>query len=172
VYCSGCGARLDSYPPVRCAACGAEHWSNPKPCAGALVERHGAVLLLRRAIEPGLGKWDVPGGFCEAEEHPEDTVVREVREETGLEVVVTGFLGMWLDRYGQPPPGVPPVVTLNCYYVAEPVDDRDPVFDPGEVLEPGWFGPDDLPGDPADYAFPTHTPLVVRAWAAASATRR
>jgi 8-oxo-dGTP diphosphatase len=64
--------------------------------------RDGQLLLLRRANEPWLGRWDIPGGFCEPDEHPVETAVREAREECGFEVEVTGLLGMWLDRYPNP----------------------------------------------------------------------
>jgi 8-oxo-dGTP diphosphatase len=160
-YCSACGVVLASHPPVRCVACGTEHWRNPKPCAGALVVRDGRVLLLQRAIEPWSGTWDIPGGFCDAEEHPEQTALRELREETGLEVRITGLLGMWIDRYGEPRPGEPPEVTLNVYYEAEPIDRRELTLDPGEALGHGWFAPDELPNE---LSFPAHTRQVLAAW--------
>jgi len=85
-HCPACGAALPGPPPVTCPACGAEHWRNAKPCAGALVtDGDGRLLLLRRAIEPWLGWWDIPGGFCDAEEHPMECAAREAREETGLD---------------------------------------------------------------------------------------
>jgi 8-oxo-dGTP diphosphatase len=160
-YCSECGVVLASHPPVVCVACGAEHWRNAKPCAGALVVRAGRVLLIRRAIEPWRGMWDIPGGFCDGEEHPEQTVRRELLEETGLEVRVTRLIGMWIDRYGDAAPGRLPEVTLNIYYEAEPVDDAEPVLDPSEALDHAWFAPDGLP---AEVSFPAHTHEVLAAW--------
>lgn len=53
---------------------------------GAIVLRHGRVLLVRRGRPPGQGLWSLPGGVLEAGERLEDGVRREVREETGLEV--------------------------------------------------------------------------------------
>jgi len=77
----------------------------------------GRLLLLRRNTEPWLGWWDIPGGFCDAEEHPMVCAAREAREETGIAADVTGYLGMWLDRY--PGPDDPDhIVTLNVYYHA------------------------------------------------------
>lgn len=157
-HCSACGVVLAARPPVTCEACGAEHWRNAKPCAGALIVRDGCLLLLRRNIEPWLGMWDIPGGFCEAEEHPMATAAREAREETGLEVEVTGFLGMWLDHY--PVPGNPDAdVTLNSYYHAVAGAEVG-TPDPEETSELGWFGPDELP----DVAFPDHAVKVLDAW--------
>jgi len=77
-YCSVCGAKLGGRPPITCRGCGTAHWVNAKPCAGVLVtDSDGRLLLLRRANEPWLGRWDIPGGFCEFDEHPIETAVRE-----------------------------------------------------------------------------------------------
>jgi 8-oxo-dGTP diphosphatase len=99
-HCPTCGTRLVEQPPTVCPSCGAEHWRNAKPCGGALVVRAGRLLLVHRAVEPWRDRWDIPGGFCEHDEHPAETARRETREETGLDVVITGFLGLWVDRYG------------------------------------------------------------------------
>lgn len=53
---------------------------------GALVICDGKILLEKRKSEPGRGKWSIPGGLVELGESVERAVVREVREETGLEV--------------------------------------------------------------------------------------
>ena len=56
-------------------------------CAGAVVrDAAGRVLLVRRANEPSRGLWSVPGGRIEPGESAREAAVREVREETGLEV--------------------------------------------------------------------------------------
>lgn len=126
--------------------------------------RDGRLLLVRRAIAPWSGCWDIPGGFCEPDEHPEATVIREVREEVGLEVRVTGFLGIWMDTYGAPGDGLADA-TMNCYFHAEPVDDRAPVVDPAESSEAAWFSADRLPGS---LAFPAHAGRVIQAWGEAA----
>jgi ADP-ribose pyrophosphatase YjhB (NUDIX family) len=64
-------------------------------CAGAVVrDPQGRVLLVRRANEPSRGSWSLPGGRIEPGESPRETVVREVREETGLDVSVGDVLGI------------------------------------------------------------------------------
>lgn len=123
--------------------------------------RDGRLLLLRRAIEPWRGTWDIPGGFCEPAEHPAETVVREIREETGLEVTVTGLLGIWIDRYGDPAGGEAPETTMNCYYHAVPVDDREVVVDPAEAEVAAWFSAGALP---ERVSFPDHCVPVLAAW--------
>ena len=157
-HCSACGAVLPCRPPVACPACGFRHWHNAKPCAGALVMRDGRLLLVRRSMEPWLGWWDIPGGFCEAEEHPMVAAAREAGEETGIGVEITGFLGLWLDRY--PDPSDPDaVVTLNAYYHAVARSEIG-TPDPAETAEIGWFTPDGLP----PVAFPGHAEAVLAAW--------
>lgn len=57
-----------------------------------MVFLEGRVLLIRRGKEPLRGRWVVPGGTVELGESLEDAVVREVKEETGLEVRVVELL--------------------------------------------------------------------------------
>lgn len=161
-YCSRCGAPLGRVAPCACARCGAEFWANPKPCAGALVTRDGRLLLVRRAFAPWSGCWDIPGGFCDPGEHPERTAVRELREETGLDVVVGRLLGLWMDAYDD---ADPPETTLNLYYLARLARPGAELRPGPEVTEARWFGPDELPDDPA---FPRHAVDVLAAWRAAT----
>jgi ADP-ribose pyrophosphatase YjhB (NUDIX family) len=53
---------------------------------GAVVVCSGKILLEKRKNEPGKGKWSIPGGLVELGENAEQTVIREVKEETGLDV--------------------------------------------------------------------------------------
>ena len=53
---------------------------------GAVIVHDGKIVLIKRGNEPSKGKWTVPGGIVELAESPEDAVVREGIEETGLEV--------------------------------------------------------------------------------------
>jgi ADP-ribose pyrophosphatase YjhB (NUDIX family) len=91
--------------------------------------------------------WGSPGGFCELGEHPADTVVREVREETGHEVVVTGYLDTWVDVYADEP-NEPDAGVINvAYYTAAPVASTPGAVDPAEVSEIAWFPYEELPED-------------------------
>jgi 8-oxo-dGTP diphosphatase len=64
------------------------------PCAGAIVfDVAGRLLLIQRGQPPAQGLWSVPGGRCHAGEAPEAACVREVAEETGLQVRVQRWAG-------------------------------------------------------------------------------
>ncbi|WP_134765291.1 (deoxy)nucleoside triphosphate pyrophosphohydrolase [Nocardioides sp. 1609] len=64
-----------------------------KPVVGAAVVRDGRLLACRRTAPPAAaGRWELPGGKVEPGETPEAALVREVREELGVDVTVTGWL--------------------------------------------------------------------------------
>jgi len=64
------------------------------PCVGALItDQAGRLLLILRGHDPGKGLWSIPGGRIEPGETDEEAVIREVREETGLEVTCGELLG-------------------------------------------------------------------------------
>ncbi|WP_030906987.1 NUDIX domain-containing protein [Streptomyces sp. NRRL F-5126] len=92
-HCASCGGR---YPvgtgwPRTCADCGDTAYRNPLPVAVALLpvtdEQGTALVTIRRTIEPQRGGTALPGGFVEASEDWREAVVRELREETGIEAV-------------------------------------------------------------------------------------
>jgi ADP-ribose pyrophosphatase YjhB (NUDIX family) len=102
-FCALCGARMRpkrEHGVMRptCPRCGFIAYRNPAPACGVLLTRGGRVLLARRAHEPRLGAWGIPAGFMEYGEHPEITAVREVMEETGLRVRLTGLFGVYAGR--------------------------------------------------------------------------
>ncbi|UJW33230.1 NUDIX hydrolase [Saccharothrix sp. AJ9571] len=64
-------------------------------CVGGIaLDEDGRLLLIRRANEPGAGLWSLPGGRVESGETDNDALVREMREETGLEVVPGELVGV------------------------------------------------------------------------------
>ena len=149
-FCMACGTELGLAAPCRCHSCGHEYWRNPKPCGGAFL----------RANDPGAGLWDLPGGFCDPEEHPLATAHREVQEETGLTVHSMRFLGMWIDTYGNEDP---PEITLNIYFMGQAHrPELARVSD--ETVEVRWFSPEDIPMDTLAFA---HVERAIRCWSEA-----
>ena len=64
------------------------------PCVGAVIrDEAGRLLMILRGHDPGRGLWSIPGGRIEPGETAEAAVVREVREETGLDVRCGPLLG-------------------------------------------------------------------------------
>lgn len=71
------------------------------------------VLLVRRAFSPFAGCWALPGGFVEPAETCEQACLREVHEETGLRVVITGLVGVFSGP-GRDPRGPTASVVYCC----------------------------------------------------------
>ena len=147
-HCFRCGAPLPSAPPCSCTACGYEVYLNPKPTASIVILDGDRFLALRRARKPGVGLWDLPGGFCEAWEHPTDAAIREAREELGVLVRLDRYLGMFLGAYEYQGELLP---VLDCFWTASIVD-GELLVDPEEASEHAW-----MPlNDPPPMAFTTH----------------
>jgi 8-oxo-dGTP diphosphatase len=116
----------------------------------------GRILLARRAGEPDAGKWDLPGGFLEEGEHPLDALLRELREETSLELEPLELVAIEMDVYGDGPEAP---ATLNLYWEARVLSgDPQPADDVSELR---WFAPDELPDD-AELAFRANARVLAR----------
>lgn len=88
-FCPGCGAANQQVGkiPFYCGECGFAHYFGPVAAVGAMVvNEKNELLLVRRARNPGKGKWGLPGGFVDRNETIEDALKREVMEETKLVV--------------------------------------------------------------------------------------
>lgn len=82
-----------------------EYPDAPIPAVGAFLVEGGELLLVKRAQEPGAGKWSVPGGAIEVGEKAEEALRREVREELGINISSTRLLDIYdsifLDEKGR-----------------------------------------------------------------------
>jgi 8-oxo-dGTP diphosphatase len=113
---------------------------------GAMIVHDGKLLMQRRAIEPWLGAWCVPGGFCDEGEDAESAAVREAYEEAGVRIELTGYLGQWVDLYRPgTDDGDDPAYCCVSYFHARVVGSPEPRVDGVESDEVGWFAPDELP---------------------------
>ena len=102
-FCPECASFLEMREvdgrqrPV-CPGCGQVVYYDPKVATTCILERNGMVLLVRRAIQPGMGLWSMPGGYVDRGEVVEEAAAREVLEETGLEVAVEHLVGLFSER--------------------------------------------------------------------------
>ena len=129
--CPHCAARDER--PILCDRCGWRWYANPSPAAGTLVERPAAdgdpsVLLLRRAVDPGIGAWELPAGYLEAGESAEEAALRETREETGLDVQLLGVVGVYTSRAAN---------AISTIYLARPLDPGQVALD-SESSDHAW----------------------------------
>ena len=102
-FCHRCGGWLalttvhDKVRPT-CPSCGHVVFLDPKLAVIVLVSMDDGLVLVKRDIEPALGRWSFPAGYVDRGETVEEAAVREVREETGLEVGLSGLVGLYSDR--------------------------------------------------------------------------
>lgn len=147
-FCPRCGAalerrRLKVTEPERlvCIRCSFVFYLDPKVAVGTIIRSQSdRIVLVRRAIDPGYGKWVFPGGYVDRGERLTTAAVREAREECGLEVHVDGLVNIY--SYA----GRAPVVVV---YAATAVSGALSTDD--ESLEALEFTPADIPW--SDLAF-------------------
>ena len=102
-------------------------------------DRRGRLLLVRRGRPPFLGRWGLPGGFCEWKETTEQCCAREAKEETGLTVRVGRLLGVYSD-----PERDPRGHNVTVLYEARPVEGTARGGD--DAAEARWFTTKELRG--------------------------
>ena len=118
----------------------------PIPGVGAIVVGSKGVLLVRRDKDPGKGLWSIPGGGVEIGETQEESLLREVEEETGVECEVVSFVST-ADLITEDESGRIEFHFLMNHYLARALTEvTKPEVPEAEV---GWFHPDDLPDDMA-----------------------
>ncbi|WP_067431805.1 (deoxy)nucleoside triphosphate pyrophosphohydrolase [Nocardioides jensenii] len=104
-----------------------------KQVVGAAIVRHGCVLAARRTAPPeAAGRWEFPGGKVEPGETPDEAIAREIAEELGCSISVTG----WLD--GAAPIGDTHVLTVATATISA----GRPQPNEHDALR--WLAPDEL----------------------------
>lgn len=130
-----------------CDECGRDGHRNPAVAVDAVALREGEsgteVLLIRRGGEPEIweGRWAFPGGFVDIGEDPEDAVLRELGEETGVD----GFDPVALAIHGDPDRDPRKHIVALFYLV-----DVDPETEPrggDDAVDAAWVPIDGLTAD-------------------------
>ena len=143
-FCPVCGGPLESRllkegDPARlvCVSCGFVFYLDPKLAVGTVItDEQGRIVLVRRAIEPGYGKWVFPGGYVDRGEEVQRAAVREAREETGLDVRIDSLINIY-SYTGR----TPVIVVYSATMIGGCLGCDD------EGLEARFFEPDAIPWD-------------------------
>lgn len=149
-FCPKCGSDKfseNNFKSNKCGACGFTYYFNSSAASVAvIINQQREVLVATRAHEPAKGTYDLPGGFVDMEESAEQAVVREVKEETNLDVISVRYLFSLPNKYVYS--GFQ-VETLDLFFLCE--FDQSGVFTanddvaklkfiPVEELDPEKFG--------------------------------
>lgn len=115
---------------------------------GAIIEREGKFLLVKEH-HPGHsadGKWNQPAGWIDVGEHPIDAVVREVREETGLQFTPTHLLGVYSlvkRNEGRIDAHQEPRHSIKLIFISTHAGTSGN-FSNDEISETKWFSPEEI----------------------------
>ena len=140
-FCLCCGNKLQflNYEGVlreSCVNCGWVYYPQLKVTAGAIIEKNNRLFLVQRALSPWKRFWNLPAGFIEDQESPEEAVIREVMEETGLDTIIGNLLDVLY--YTDDPRGN----GLVLLYRAKAINGQIKVSK--ESLDVGFFNQDEI----------------------------
>jgi len=146
-FCPRCGGDLEKRivkptEPKRlvCLNCSFIFYQDPKVVAGTIFTLDGRIVLLKRGVEPAMGKWVFPGGYVDRGESVHEAAIRETKEESQMDVK----LGPLLNVYSYP--RSPNIIVV---YAAEAVGGELGAGD--ESVEARVFAPAEIPWN--DLAF-------------------
>lgn len=155
-FCPLCGSKtelLERFGKLRpvCTQCGNVVFFDPKVAVVVFITQGDRVLLVKRANDPGKGRWALPAGFVDAEEDPRTAARREVLEETGLQANVGRLIDV---LYSPPDEGIADIVIV---YAASVISGTLLANDDAEAV--AWFQPAEMP----ELVFIT-TARLIRRW--------
>jgi 8-oxo-dGTP diphosphatase len=123
-------------------------YKSPSLTVDGVIIKDNKVLLIKRRNEPYKNRWAIPGGFVEYGEKTEDAVIREIKEETGLEAKIDGLIGVYSDPDRDPRKHV-----VSIAYLLTDIKGKEKGGD--DAKEAKWWYINDLP----DLAFDHHNIL-------------
>ncbi len=145
---SGAGPSIKTIPEgdnrtrLQCPDCGYIEYANPKVVVGAICTWEDRFLMCRRAIPPRRGYWTIPAGFLELNETTLEGAAREVMEEAGARVEISGLVGVF---------EIPRISQIYMFYAAAMLNSDYRAGIESEVVELMTW--EEIPWD--DLAFPS-----------------
>ena len=129
----------DSPQEIGALYTGVSDYPTPKvDVRGFVVNNEGEILMVREMAD---GKWTIPGGWADIGFSPSEVVVKEVKEESGLDVEAKRLLAVYDKKCHSHPP--------SPYYIYKIVilcGLKEGIVQPGfDILDAGWFSKDNLP---------------------------
>jgi ADP-ribose pyrophosphatase YjhB (NUDIX family) len=140
-FCPRCGIENPDCGviPFRCAECQYAQFFGPVAAVGALVINDAdQLLLVRRARDPGKGKWGLPGGFVDRDETMEQAVARETMEETQLRILDQQYLMTFPNHYDYRGIVIP---VIDLFFVCRVASPEKIVLDDAELTDFQWVRP-------------------------------
>ena len=143
-YCPSCSKVLElKHVEQRqrpfCPECQRVYYAQLKVGAGGLIEQEGRLLLLQRTNNPFRDCWNLPAGYAEIDESPLQTVIREVYEETGLQVKVESLVDIYF--FTDDPRGNGILIVYKC----KPIGGK--LTETLEGVKPTFFTASNIPKD-------------------------
>lgn len=164
-FCPVCGVQysdgaFDADSNSFVCPCGYRFYQNSKPSASAVIpspQDPTQVLMLTRAIEPGIGRLALPGGFLNYGEDPHNAIEREAFEETSLDVRVDRLLCCTMVDYvwcGAD------LSVVEMGFLMSPAQTSSTSLWSGEASSMAYYEIDELIPHPERLAFPTHAHVL------------
>ena len=143
-FCPKCGSKhfdKNNEKSRKCDNCGFVYYMNPSSATAAfIINEKGELLVCRRGKEPAKGTLDLPGGFVDFNETGEEGVIREIKEETGLEIQECRYLFSVPNIYRYSGLDIP---TLDMFYECKVPDGVEPKA-ADDAAECFWVSPKDV----------------------------
>ena len=121
---------------------------------GVVVMDEGKLLLVKRIMAPEIGKWSIPAGYLDAGEDPKETAVREVLEETNLEVEIGDLVDVFFNAEAASQGGASVFILYRATLLGGELKAGD------DASEADFFGQDKLP----ELAFTSTLEVVKSIW--------
>ena len=145
LYCQICGSELEditlrSKIQPYCPNCNTFSYLDPKVAIVVLIENSKNLLLVKRDIEPYIDHWSFPSGYVDRGENTKDAAIREIKEETCLDIKITQLQGVYSGKGS----------VVIIVYTAIALDINKGKAGE-EVKEIKWFPVNNLPSLPFPY---------------------